>query len=99
MEENGAEELGQLGGSGGTIQLALSALKDKQGSVDQVRTGRAKQSNNREVKRERKKFYSRSFDLVLSSLPKPFFCKVLQLHRGEVGVHVCVRAVPRFYKL
>lgn len=37
MEENGVEEVGKLGGSGGTIQLALNALKDKKGSVDQVK--------------------------------------------------------------
>lgn len=37
MDENGVEEVGQLGGSGGTIQLALDALKEKKGSVDQVK--------------------------------------------------------------
>lgn len=37
MEENGVEDISQLGGSGGTIQLALDALKEKKGSVDQVR--------------------------------------------------------------
>lgn len=36
MEENGVEEMMQLGGSGGTIQFALDALKEKKGSVDQV---------------------------------------------------------------
>ncbi|CBJ27349.1 conserved unknown protein [Ectocarpus siliculosus] len=36
MERNGVEEMNQLGGSGGTIQLALDALKEKKGSVDQV---------------------------------------------------------------
>ncbi|CAB1103400.1 unnamed protein product [Ectocarpus sp. CCAP 1310/34] len=36
MESNGVEEMNQLGGSGGTIQLALDALKEKKGSVDQV---------------------------------------------------------------
>lgn len=36
MEENGVEYVGQLGGSGGTIQLALDALKEKKSSVDQV---------------------------------------------------------------
>lgn len=37
MEENGVEDISQLGGSGGTIQLALDALKEKKSSVDQVR--------------------------------------------------------------
>lgn len=37
MEENGVEDIDQLGGSGGTIQLALDALKEKKSSVDQVR--------------------------------------------------------------
>lgn len=37
MEENGVEDISVLGGSGGTIQLALDALKEKKGSVDQVR--------------------------------------------------------------
>lgn len=37
MEENGVEDLSQLGGSEGTIQLALDALKEKKSSVDQVR--------------------------------------------------------------
>eukprot|EP00752_Nemacystus_decipiens_P006021 g5438.t1 len=36
MEENGVEDISRLGGSGGTIQLALDALKEKKGSVDQV---------------------------------------------------------------
>lgn len=52
MEDNGAEEMGQLGGSGGTIQLALSALKDKQGSVDQVSTEGAKA---KQIPRERER--------------------------------------------
>ena len=37
MEDNGVEDVSQLGGSGGGIQLALDALKEKKGSVDQVR--------------------------------------------------------------
>lgn len=37
MEENGVEDVSKLGGSGGVIQLALDALKEKKGSVDQVR--------------------------------------------------------------
>lgn len=36
MEENGAKYMGQLGGSGGEIQTALDALKQKKSSVDQV---------------------------------------------------------------
>lgn len=40
MMENGVEEMKQLGGSGGTIQVALDALKEKKSSVDQVREGR-----------------------------------------------------------
>ncbi|CAM9308984.1 unnamed protein product, partial [Hapterophycus canaliculatus] len=36
MEQNGVEEMMQLGGSGGTIQLALDALKEKKSSVDQM---------------------------------------------------------------
>eukprot|EP00904_Undaria_pinnatifida_P004742 jgi/Undpi1/14269/HiC_scaffold_9.g03918.m1 len=36
MDDNGVEDLSHLGGSGGTIQLALDALKQKKGSVDQV---------------------------------------------------------------
>lgn len=38
MDENGVEDISQLGGSGGTIKLALDALKEKKSSVDQVRT-------------------------------------------------------------
>lgn len=37
MGSNGVQEMNQLGGSGGTIRLALDALKEKKGSVDQVR--------------------------------------------------------------
>jgi len=37
MEENGADYVGHLGGSEGTIQLALNALKEKKGNVDQVK--------------------------------------------------------------
>lgn len=36
MDDNGVEDLSHLGGSGGTIQLALDALKQKKSSVDQV---------------------------------------------------------------
>lgn len=36
MEENGVDDIGQLGGNEGTIQLALNALKEKKGNVDQV---------------------------------------------------------------
>ncbi|CAM9443751.1 unnamed protein product, partial [Laminaria digitata] len=36
MDDNGVEDLRHLGGSGGTIQVALDALKQKKSSVDQV---------------------------------------------------------------
>lgn len=37
MEDTGVKYMGRLGGSQGTIQLSLDALKEKKSSVDQVR--------------------------------------------------------------
>lgn len=36
MEDNGTENMANLGGSQGAIQTALDALKQKKSSVDQV---------------------------------------------------------------
>lgn len=45
MDDNGVEDLSNLGGSGGTIQLALDALKQKKSSVDQVTSWIARQKS------------------------------------------------------
>lgn len=45
MDDNGVEDLSHLGGSGGTIQIALDELKQKKSSVDQVTSWIARQKS------------------------------------------------------